>query len=208
MWLNLRQWLKNRDFAWKFKLVVCLPIFLGLVSFDWITKGLVVGLMEQQESVNFIPHFLRFNYVINPGAAYGFNSGNPALAISLAALITIFLTIAFIFANDRKWLIALVFLLSGSWANLLARAWAPAIANGDNAGQKWGVVDFLQWDFSFLNSSNYIFNLADAWVTLGVVILVVIMILEGFQWFREQRHSRHEDIQKKSADAVEIESEN
>lgn len=166
--------------------------------------------MDQHESISFIPRFLRFNYVINPGAAYGFNSGNPTLAISLAAVITVFLTIAFIFANDRKWLLALIFLVSGSWANLLARAWAPAITMGENAGQRGGVVDFLQWDFSFLNSSNYIFNFADAWVTLGVVILVIGMIIEGYQWFRNQRktHHIHGETPKKSVDVVEMESEN
>ncbi|ATZ16507.1 signal peptidase II [Entomoplasma freundtii] len=150
--------------------------------------------MEQNESLSFIPGFLRFNYVINPGAAYGFNSGNPALAIILAALVTTFLTIVFIFANDRKFLFALTFLGAGSWANILARAWAPMVLSGANAGIKGGVIDFLQWDFTFLNSSTYIFNLADVWVTFGVIILVIILIFEGLMFIIQQRKEHAKSV--------------
>lgn len=183
MWLSLKQWFKNHNYAWKFKLVVCTPLLSFLILFDWISKWVVVGVMDQGESAAFIPGFLGFHYTINPGAAYGMNSGNPALAISLATVVTLFLIIGFILVNDRKWLIALSFLLAGSFANLLARAWAPIEAGTGTAG---GVVDFLQWQFKFLNSDSYIFNLADVWVILGIICLGIVLIIEIVILFKPQ----------------------
>ena len=58
--------------------------------------------MDQGEIRNFIPHFLKLNYMINPGSAYGANASNAGLAIGLATLVTMIALVIFIFANDKK----------------------------------------------------------------------------------------------------------
>jgi len=55
--------------------------------------------MYQTEKRDFIPGFLKFEYIINPGSAYGFNAQNLALAISLATIISLILIVAFVFVN-------------------------------------------------------------------------------------------------------------
>ncbi len=171
--------------------MVCLPIFSVLVLIDWATKIAVQFSMDQGEIRNFLPHFLKLNYMINPGSAYGANASNAGLAIGLATLVTMIALVIFIFANDKKWLVAIVFILSGSFANLLARAWAPVVSGGDHQGQKGGVIDFLVWDFNILNSGNYVFNIADFWVNIGVIILIIDLIIEIILYFNTAYHQKH-----------------
>jgi signal peptidase II len=55
--------------------------------------------MHQGEARKFIPGFLNFEYILNPGSAYGFNAQNLALAVSLATIITLILIVGFVFVN-------------------------------------------------------------------------------------------------------------
>ncbi|AHI53998.1 lipoprotein signal peptidase [Spiroplasma sabaudiense Ar-1343] len=176
-WSSFKKFLKEYDYNWKFKLLVCLPLFSALVAIDWITKGIVVSTMTFGEKKQMWPGFLNLHYTINPGAAYGMNANNLALAVSIATIVTILMSLFFVFINDRVWLVGITILLSGSWANLLGRAWAPTIpATSGYPAIVGGVVDFLVWDFSFLGSSNYIFNIADLWVNISVVYLIVVAL--------------------------------
>jgi len=58
--------------------------------------------MNQGDVHRFLPHFLKLNYIINPGSAYGANASNAGLAIGLATLVTIIALVIFIFSNDKK----------------------------------------------------------------------------------------------------------
>lgn len=189
MWLNFKMWMKNYDYKWKFKLVVGLPIVVALVAFDWITKGVVVATMTQGETKSFIDGFLGFTYQINPGSAYGANAENPTLAISLATIVTILLMFLWIFITDKKWIVALAFIFAGSFANLLGRAWAPVLITDEGQAIYGGVVDFLQWQFGFLNSNSYVFNLADFWVSSGIGIMILGIIWEFvlviMKWYKK-----------------------
>ncbi|WP_200902956.1 signal peptidase II [Spiroplasma cantharicola] len=142
-----------------------------LIGFDWISKAIVVSQMQiEGTKVDFIPGFIRFSYTINPGAAYGMNADNKSLAITIAALVTLLLIAVFIFIKNKYWLIPINLMVSGSIANLLGRAWAPISKHGVSGG----VVDFLEFE---LWDSGFIFNLADAWVSIAVGIIVVIFIV-------------------------------
>ncbi|WP_051350869.1 signal peptidase II [[Acholeplasma] multilocale] len=187
MWLNITTWLKNHNYNWRYKLIVCTPIFVVLVALDWISKGLTVSYMEQGQKLDFIPGIVKLQYILNPGSAGGANADNLGLTITLATLATLVITIAFIFINDKKWLIALTFLMAGSIANLIARAWAPAIIGTSQEGLKGAVVDMFVWDFALWGSNGYIFNLADMWVNIGIGLLILAAILEGWNEFYKRR---------------------
>ncbi|WP_338969386.1 signal peptidase II [Spiroplasma endosymbiont of Labia minor] len=166
--------LRNYNFDWKFKLICCLPLFIFLVAFDWITKSVIQTSMSYGETKDFIPGFLNLKYILNPGSAYGMNSDNPALAISLASVITFLLIFVLIFVNSKTWIIGITFLFAGSFANLLARAWAPSTPDGIHGG----VVDFLVWDIKWFGSvPNYIFNIADVWVNIAIAYLIIRLIV-------------------------------
>ncbi|AGR42320.1 signal peptidase II [Spiroplasma diminutum] len=191
---NIKSNLKNYNFIFKYKLVWCLPLILFLVVLDWISKAIVVSNMKiEGTTAKFIPGFIEFEYKINPGAAYGMNAENKGLAISIAALVTVFLILIFVFMKNKYWLIPINLMVAGSFANLLGRAWAPStLLNGKIV--KGGVVDFIKFDFNFLGSNSYIFNLADAWVSIAVGFIIVIMFVYIYFEIKEAiMKSKHQE---------------
>ncbi|QIN43740.1 lipoprotein signal peptidase [Mycoplasma capricolum subsp. capripneumoniae] len=196
MWIKdklveTKVFLKNHNYLWKFKLIVCLPIFISLISFDWITKAVVVSHMKLGETKTFISGFLNFQYVINLGMAYGRLHDKSYLVIIFATIFSLFLTIMFIFLNNKKWLIVLVIILAGSWGNLLARLWAPG--NEDNL--YYGVVDFLTWDFSLFNSRDCVFNLADLYVNIAIGLTILFTIIELVLYIKSKIKTKKEKIE-------------
>ncbi|QGS52137.1 signal peptidase II [Spiroplasma tabanidicola] len=177
---NIKLFFKNHNYAWRYKLIWCLPFLILLASFDWITKIIVSSKMEYlAQPTAFIPGLLKFQYIINPGAALSMNAGKPSVAIALAALVTIALIIVWIFCYPKFWTQSVNLMLAGSLANLLGRAWAPTIPQnaGKDGGIKGGVVDFLQWDFDFFGLTDYTFNIADVYVNVAVGLLVIALII-------------------------------
>ncbi|WP_342258960.1 signal peptidase II [Spiroplasma endosymbiont of Dioctria linearis] len=168
---NIKSGLKSHNYIFKFKLIWCIPLIAVLIGFDWISKAIVVNTMKYEgNDATFIPGFISFNYIINPGAAYGMNADNKGLAITIATLVTLLLITVFIFLKNKYWLIPINLMVAGSVANLLGRAWAPISKDGISGG----VVDFLKFEFW---NSNFIFNLADAWVSIAVAIIFIIFIV-------------------------------
>ncbi|QEH62088.1 lipoprotein signal peptidase [Spiroplasma chinense] len=179
---NIKIFLKNYNYNWRFKVLWCVPMMVILVAIDWISKAVVSGSMHLGETKTFIPNLLSVNYTINTGAALGMNAGNPTLAITLAAIVTVMLMVAFVFLNTKLWTVAICVMLAGSFGNIIARAWAPV----DNNGVRGGVVDFLQWDIDLPLFRGYIFNLADLFVNIAVGLLFLTVVLMGVEEVKQQ----------------------
>ncbi|PPE05459.1 signal peptidase II [Williamsoniiplasma lucivorax] len=190
MWLNFVERIKHHEYKWKFKLVACLPLFSVLVAIDWISKWLINAYMHQGESITIIKGLLTFDYVINPGAAKGMMDGNPTFVITMATILTILIFTAIIFINDKKWLIGLTIFISGSFANLLARAWAPMVTVGTHLGVMGGVVDFIKIELPIFGLDNFILNIADIWVSLAIAYLVVCVLIDIVKMFVQKSHSK------------------
>ncbi|AKU79495.1 signal peptidase II [Spiroplasma turonicum] len=193
----LLKYLKNYKYNWKFKVVICLPIISFLLFVDWFSKALVEGTMSQGERKPFIKGLVNLEYKINPGAAYGMNSNSPTLAISIAAVVSILILIIFLFVREKYWLIGLTFMVAGSYGNLLARAWAP---EESLTGVRGGVIDFLHWDFNFLGSNNYIFNFADVFVNISVVLIILAFVMYIIEEILRVYYKRNEELYKKYID--------
>lgn len=136
-WYDVREHFKNRNYIWKFKLQVCLPIFIGLLILDIITKQLAFHLLSHDEyapPVTFLAGFINFQFAINKGIAFGANAHNLVGTIIGAMLITCLAFIVFLYMNRKTATIGLIMITCGGIGNLIDRTW--------NQG---GVVDFLAW---------------------------------------------------------------
>jgi signal peptidase II len=81
----------------------------------------------------------------------------------------------FLKTSDRLLHWALAFILPGALGNLFDRLIHPGM----------GVVDFIKVDLGFRPFNPWpIFNVADAWVTIGVVLMIASFLFEG------NRHER------------------
>ena len=135
-------------------------LFLLLVSFDQLTKGLVINNLELYQSTSLLP-FLNFTFVVNYGFAFGFLN-NPSLNQLVVSLVILSIIIYFLYllikTQDHIFRFSLVLILSGALGNFSDRIF------------RGFVIDFID-----IYISDYhwpAFNLADSWITIGFMILI------------------------------------
>ena len=137
--------------------------------------------MHLGESISVIGDFFKITFTENPGMAFGFDPGSDfKLFISVFSLIASIALLIYLFSVRKKSLslrIAIALILGGAVGNVIDRMYYGLIY--DYSPLFFGkVVDFF--DFDFFNFSifgrNYdrwpIFNIADAAVSVGVLILL------------------------------------
>jgi signal peptidase II len=141
-----------------------LPFFIVLI--DQLSKILVHAKMNLYDSFTVIPSLLDFTYIRNEGIAFGINfPGSKMLFIIFPILITFYLIS--LLKNkefeDNTSQIALFLIIGGAIGNILDRIF------------RGYVVDFI--DFYINGAHWYIFNVADASVTIGLLFLLYSSIL-------------------------------
>jgi signal peptidase II len=170
-----------------------LYLTLTVIIADQLSKFYVKGIsipflninfegMYFGESISVIGDFFRITFTENPGMAFGFDPGSDfKLFISVFSLVASIGLLIYLFAIRRKSLslkIAIALILGGAVGNVIDRMFYGMIY--DYAPLFYGkVVDFF--DFDFFNFSIFgrsydrwpIFNIADAAVSIGVLILLV-----------------------------------
>jgi len=155
------------------KLRLVLVIVVAIVVLDQATKAIVDHAMPLYRSIPIIENFFSLTYIRNTGAAFGIlaRSGEAFRRTFLIGFSVI--AIGFIIAmlkrlpSDEKVLtVALAFILGGACGNLIDR-----LFYGE-------VIDFLDfYDFYWSGYHWPAFNVADSFITVGVVIILVRLLL-------------------------------
>ncbi len=168
-------------------------VTLFIVVGDQVTKFLVKGGtipilnikavgMFYGDSINVIGNFFKITYVENPGMAFGIDVGNTSKLFlslfSLAASVGILIYLYRVRDQKLSLRIALAFIFGGAVGNLIDRTFY-GIAYGYAPIFYGKVVDFFNVDFFDFTLFGHtyqrwpIFNIADASVTIGVLLLVI-----------------------------------
>lgn len=174
-----------------------LYLALGIVLADQLTKLLVKGIsipalglshqgMSYGESLPLIGDWLKITYIENPNMAFG-------LDISSKLILVIFSTIAsagilyYLYRHSNaRFLqrVTLALILAGAVGNLIDRTFYGVLTGA--APLFYGnVVDFLHFDLFTMKLIGFefhfwpIFNIADAAVSVGVVMLLIIGLPHG-----------------------------
>ncbi len=162
-----------------------------LVFLDQLTKQLVRGIQIPALGISIegLPYgvskpilgdFFRLTYIENPGMAFGIDVGGK-LFFSIFSVLASVAILGYLYHVRRESLgfrVALAMVLGGAVGNLIDRAFYGIIF--DNAPLFYGkVVDFFDVDFFNVDILGYqlsrwpVFNIADASVTIGVLLLLV-----------------------------------
>ena len=146
-----------------------------VLALDLLTKAWVLDNFTLYESVPVLGNVFRFTYTHNPGAAFGINIGEHSRIF--------FLCLALVALGILAWL----YVVTPLWDRL--RLYAVALVTGGAVGNivdrirfERGVVDFL--DVGIGPYRWPVFNVADAAVSVGAVLLLVSFYLEE----RRERH--------------------
>tara|TARA_B100000767_G_scaffold15950_1_gene14999 strand:- start:26 stop:523 length:498 start_codon:yes stop_codon:yes gene_type:complete len=154
-------------FQINFKRIV-LPSLLILFIFliDRLSKNYILKLAEIENSVNiYLTQYLNLYLIWNKGIAFGLLSFDVNFIYNLISLlittVTIIILIMAIKAKGIK-KYSLITVFSGSIGNLYDRIYYSA------------VPDFI--DFHVNNFHWFIFNVADIFITIGVICLIYVEI--------------------------------
>jgi signal peptidase II len=151
----------------------------------WVKGGSLFGCawagVPPGEHIPLLGDLLRLTYVENPGMAFGIDVGGKLLLSLFSLLATI--AIAWYLHRERterlSFRIALAMILGGAAGNLIDRAFYGIWFQGEKLfyGR---VIDFVDIDFPDISLFDYhltrwpVFNVADAAVTAGVLLLLLV----------------------------------
>ena len=157
-------------------MLILLILIVLIVAADQLTKWLAVVYLKSGEVAEVIPGVLHFKYLENDGAAFGMldNARWVFMVLSTVAIVAL---LVFLWRFPPKSLlcrVSVVFLIGGGIGNMIDRCLLGY------------VVDFI--DFcAFPEIWRYVFNVADAFVTVGTGMLMFYLIREMIRDAKKER---------------------
>lgn len=195
-----------------FKKLNVLYLTLGVLILDQVTKLLVKGFslpafgisvygMNYGESIRLLGDWFKITYIENPNMAFGIELGGKLFLTVFAVIASVAILYLLWRHRDERLLfrLSLALVLAGAVGNLIDRTFYP-LFYGTGGLFDGNVVDFIDFDLFMVNfgSSSFkfwpIFNIADAAVSVGVVILLIT----GFP----QKAALREPLPQQPADAA------
>ena len=154
--------------------VALCTVVLVIVLDQW-TKSLVVTHMGAPGSGNTIPlvgHYLVLDYIQNSGAAFGVFANQAVLVVLIAAAVCVVAYLYIRILNTGPLIYKVIFgmIIGGALGNLIDRA--------HNGGV---VTDFISFRIPEINYYFAVFNIADACISVGVVLLFILVLFSGFK---------------------------
>ena len=145
-------------------LLLSLFIFIS----DQASKIWIKSNFELYESTDIIGNYLRFTFCENPGIAFGIRVGSFHIIITLLSYsIAIGILVSFYIERNNNIILrtSLALILGGAIGNLFDRTLMIF-------GNYEGVIDFIDLGLNE-NLRWYIFNIADASITCGIILYFI-----------------------------------
>jgi signal peptidase II len=146
------------------------PLLTTWVVADFVSKRLVEGRLTPHVENTIIGDWVRFTLTYNTGAAMNISLGGASrvvfTALALGMIVVIFMMYRHTQPNETAQPIALALIAGGALGNLV-----------DRLRSAKGVVDFI--DVGIGDLRFWTFNVADAGVTCGAILLVILMWRRG-----------------------------
>ena len=166
-------------------MILCLVIAAAAVFLDQLTKLLVVQNISEGASVEGIRGVFRLTYIENKGAAFGILSEHRWVFMILS--VVAIAAILFYLWREKPGSIlvrlSLGMILGGGIGNMIDRILRGA------------VIDFVDVE---LIHFPYIFNVADEFVCVGCVLLILYLILSEVQSRRKKQAGTAKDAPEDS----------
>lgn len=173
-------------------MIITLIIIFVLLLLDQITKYFTMINVAIGEKIEVIPYFLTITKTYNTGAAWGSFGDSTAVLVVISligSLFFIFLITKNNWKNNKLFSISSTLLLTGCYGNLIDR-FLSVVYNDSRPG----VVDMISFEplniisRKITGSSFPIFNLADSYLVIGVILFIVYIL-----FFEGKKNERNKD---------------
>lgn len=138
-----------------------------LITADQFSKYIIVKNFVENNPITLIEGFFRINYVKNYGAGFSILQNQKIFLIVIGIFATIGFSYLLIKSTNKETLnrICYILIIGGTIGNLI-----------DRISLNY-VVDFL--DFFIFTYDFPVFNLADSFLTIGCVLLIISILKES-----------------------------
>ena len=167
-----------RDIVYKIMLKKILPNLSFVIVFftlDRVSKYLILELSRPSGQLDIkVAPFINFNLIWNNGIAFGLFSFNENFYYNIMTLFIIVVTFFVVWLSlNSKGLekISFLMIIGGALGNIFDRIFYSS------------VIDFI--DVNYNNFHWFIFNVADIFITLGVIILITL------EFFNLKKHEEN-----------------
>ena len=152
---------------------LALLIAITIIALDQWTKALVVEYLSPPEigpTFQLIGDYLTLRYIRNSGVAFGLFANNIALVVLIVAAICVVAYLYLRMLNSGPLAYKLIFgmIIGGALGNLIDRVLHSGY-----------VVDFIFFRIPQIGFKFYIFNIADASISVGVFLLLLLILFRG-----------------------------
>ena len=144
------------------KKIINLILIASIFVVDRISKIYIIKIFELENKVDiYLTEYLNFYLIWNKGIAFGLFSFNESFIYNVITgiiIITCVVVTVMIYINSGFKNFSLIFVLGGALGNLFDRMYYSA------------VPDFI--DFHINGFHWFVFNVADIFITLGIICLI------------------------------------
>ena len=160
------------------KIIISILIIFFIFLLDRITKILILNIAEETGEVDiYINSFFNLYLVWNKGIGFGllsFDQEHIYNSITILIILINFIIIYLIYLEKGIKTYFLLAILSGSLGNLFDRIYYNA------------VPDFM--DLNYKGFHWFIFNVADIFITLGIICLILAEIINYKKKINEKKY--------------------
>ncbi len=161
-----------------------------LIVIDQITKYIALTELKGNDGINIIPSVFKLYYLENRGAAFGLFQNKTIIFTIITSLVLVFLIYLYFIMPDNKKMKPLkllaVFVFAGAIGNFIDRLF------------RHFVVDFLYFELIDFP----VFNVADCYVTVSSVIIIVLFIFyykdEDFDFISKKFKTKENNLNEDS----------
>ena len=151
----------------KIFLISILVVFLDqiskiLVKNHWQNNDFLIG------KIKIVGDYLRIIFIENPGIAFGLDTSSYHLYVTLLTVVAVIFLIVYLYSlvkKDSYEKLSMSLILGGAIGNLVDRILVLFPNSNYN-----GVIDFIDVGVGYYRW--YTFNVADASITLGLIIFI------------------------------------
>lgn len=159
-------------------------VVIVLVICDQLTKSWAEVVLKNGQDIRLWPNVFHLTYVENRGAAFGMLEGKQAFFIIMTVTVLIAILWYWRKIPHNKWgivmKVALILIISGAIGNLIDRVW----------------LNYVRDFFYFILIDFPVFNMADVWVVVGVILLFPVLLFGDI----EGEKQKTENVQKEETD--------